>query len=296
MEAHIFARVAQRYLNRKTKFGNGKSGTATLVLKQMSNRWKGRSIRDISKADITEMVEDLEARKLANATINNYLKYLKAVMNYAADELELMESTPKIKMLRENERELFLEPEQVKRLLRFLDPLRADLVEFALNVGQRNTNVRLLRWDQLTQGLDFIRYKGSETKNGKPQLIPLNGDAQSILRKRVHLREELELSRPRLVGQIDHVFFQEDGKPFHRTSLVNDSWRRAVKNAGLPKGTSFHTLRHTFASWHIRAGTDIRELMELGGWSSFNSMKRYTHLSNEHRKSAASRIEGMVLR
>ena len=71
---------------------------------------------------------------------------------------------------------------------------------------------------------------------------------------------------------------------------------RVPRDTGLPKRTSFHTLSHTFASWHIRAGTDIRELMELGGWSSFNSMKRYTHLSNEHRKSAASRIEGMVLR
>ena len=128
MEAQTFEKVAKRYLNRKTKFGNGKSDTAKLVLKQMSNRWVDRSITDISKADVTELVEDLEARKLANATINNYIKYLKAVMNYAVDELELMEAAPKIRMLRENERELFLEPEQVKNLLRFLDSLRADLV------------------------------------------------------------------------------------------------------------------------------------------------------------------------
>ena len=81
-----------------------------------------------------------------------------------------------------------------------------------------------------------------------------------------------------------------------RFKFIPPTLNRVSRNTALPEGTSFHTLRHMFASWHIRAGTDIRELMELGGWSSFNSMKRYTHLSNEHRKSAASRIEGMVLR
>ena len=38
------------------------------------------------------------------------------------------------------------------------------------------------------------------------------------------------------------------------------------------------------------------ELLTPKGAKAELEMKRYTHLSNEHRKSAASRIEGMVLR
>jgi integrase len=294
MGRRTFEAVAKMYLNKETRRGNQKSETAQRVLKQMSNRWKDMDVGDIRKPDIADLVDDLKSRKLKNATVNNYLKYLKAVLNFAKDERELIDSVPKIVQLRETPREFYMEPHQVQTLIRFLDPLRADMVEFGLSIGQRNANIRLLRWDQLSEGFQFIRYSRDETKNGKALVVPLNKDARAVLRKRWHIKEELELSRPRMRGHIHHVFFQENGSPFHKDSVTNRKWRRAVELAGLPKGTCFHTLRHTFASWHIRAGTDIKELMEVGGWSSLNSMQRYVHMNNEHRTKVADRISGMV--
>jgi hypothetical protein len=39
------------------------------------------------------------------------------------------------------------------------------------------------------------------------------------------------------------------------------------------------------------SGTTLQELMELGGWKSFEMVLRYAHLAPEHLSSAAARIE-----
>ena len=41
----------------------------------------------------------------------------------------------------------------------------------------------------------------------------------------------------------------------------------------------------------IMSGTSLQELMELGGWKSFEMVLRYAHLAPEHLSTAAQRIE-----
>jgi len=40
----------------------------------------------------------------------------------------------------------------------------------------------------------------------------------------------------------------------------------------------------------VQSGTSLQELQQLGGWSSFDMVLRYAHLSNEHLRNAASRV------
>ncbi len=39
------------------------------------------------------------------------------------------------------------------------------------------------------------------------------------------------------------------------------------------------------------SGTSLQELMELGGWKSYEMVLRYAHLAPEHLSQAAKRIE-----
>lgn len=40
----------------------------------------------------------------------------------------------------------------------------------------------------------------------------------------------------------------------------------------------------------VRNGTSLQELQQLGGWTSFEMVLRYAHLSSDHLKEAAERI------
>ena len=40
----------------------------------------------------------------------------------------------------------------------------------------------------------------------------------------------------------------------------------------------------------MQNGTSLQELQQLGGWSSYDMVLRYAHLSSDHLKDAAERI------
>ena len=61
--------------------------------------------------------------------------------------------------------------------------------------------------------------------------------------------------------------------------------------AGISHDFRWHDLRHTWASWHVQRGTRLQELMELGGWASYEMVLRYAHLATEQLREAASRID-----
>jgi site-specific recombinase XerD len=67
-----------------------------------------------------------------------------------------------------------------------------------------------------------------------------------------------------------------------------------VKELKLNKGVtdrrdkaSFHTCRHTFASWHAQNGTDLYVLKKLLGHSTIQLTERYSHLRVDSLKVAS---------
>ena len=89
------------------------------------------------------------------------------------------------------------------------------------------------------------------------------------------------------IGKNQIYVFTYQGKPVTRCN--NHAWQKALKRAGI-NDFRWHDLRHTWASWHVQNGTPLHELQQLGGWSNYETVLRYAHLSSEHLRVAAERV------
>jgi len=54
-----------------------------------------------------------------------------------------------------------------------------------------------------------------------------------------------------------------------------------VKEARL-EGVTFHSMRHSWARWHVQGGTPLKMLQEMGGWATLDMPMRYAHLDPGH--------------
>ncbi len=210
-------------------------------------------------------------RPVSNRTVEYDLKFLLAVLNWAAKSRDeegrlLLESNPLRGLTlpkEKNPTRVILTQAEYEALLRVAGDVnwrfRVALV-LAHETGHRIGAIRQLRWSDIDLDARTIRWRGEHEKTGYEHRTPVT----------VMVAAVLEEARRRNPGIGDAPVMPAPKDPFTcmSRSLVRAWWKRAERFAGLePKrGRGWHSLRRKFASDLM--DLPLKVLCDLGGWKT----------------------------
>mgnify|MGYP000317416689 CR=1 FL=1 len=130
---------------------------------------------------------------------------------------------------------------------------------------------------------DTIRITG---KGNKERLVYLNNACLDALQRYRKDRASL----PNLVDK-DALFISNRTGKRLSARRVEQIVARCLQSAGLSgRGFSPHKLRHTYATYLIKGGAELRAVQTLLGHSSVKVTEIYTHVDTEDRRRAAEML------
>jgi len=213
---------------------------------------------------------------LYKATINRDLAVLRSILKRCAGQgrgedvidWKMLDTCPKVPLFRLPKVDpLWITREQAHMLLGKFPKHTRGMMMMALATGMRRANVTGMEWSRISLERGTYYVPASDAKGRKSGItVALNSDALAIL-------EAWRGAHPR------YVFCFRGRAPIKQ--VATRMWRRVVKEVGL-EGVTFHSMRHSWASWHVQGKTPLKVLQEMGGWTTLEMPMRYAHLDPGH--------------
>jgi integrase len=250
-----------------------------------------RPIREVMPLHLEKIKKNMAKEGKSARSIQYCLAVVRQTFNYALKNNLFIGknpagatggvSRPKV----DNRRTRFLTREEAGALLKKLSdrsPSTHDMTQFSLHTGARAGEVFNLTWGDVDLLQGTVVFK--DTKSGKNRHAYLTDTVKNMLAQR----------RPKSAVGNSLVFSRKNGNLFDKISRI---FTQTVVELGFNTGVTdrrqrvtFHTLRHTYASWLAIDGVDLYLIKELLGHGSIQLTERYSHLSESALKQAAMRI------
>jgi len=227
---------------------------------------------------------------LSKKTQNYHIIAVRALLKYLSkNDIECL-SPEKIELISIPKRTVdFLEPKEVQDLLASFDTttvlgLRNKAIcEVLFSTGLRISELHKLNREQFAnKETSNVTIKG---KGGKSRIVFFSPRALQSIHSYLSKREDMDSAL--FINQK-----RKDQSDSYRLSIysMQEMVRKHAALAGINKKVTPHTLRHSFATYLLDNGADIRGVQELLGHSSITTTQIYTHLTNRKLQEVHSKI------
>lgn len=237
--------------------------------------------RRVSAQHFRRFLVSLDGRGLSRSSIQRKLSAARSLFQWLVRQGRVDANPGRALRQRRASRRLpgALDIGEVTRLLEALDlskPLgRRDraLLEFMYSAGTRAAETVALDRDDLDLDGGIAKVLG---KGRKERLVGVGKPARSALTGYL-----TDPARPRALGKCARAVFLNRRGGRLTTRALQLIVERAVRDAGLARRATPHTLRHSFATHLLDAGCDLRSVQELLGHANIATTQIYTHVSIE---------------
>ena len=280
MNEHIEDFIDYLVLERKLSINTRKS--YQFDLKEFEKYFKNKDIKKIDEQDLLKYLKYLkEEKKLNERSIERHLTTIRSFYNYLMknetidnditvniDNLKLGKYLPST-----------LTTEEIDLLMDFplntpFDFRTKAMLELMYGSGLRVSELVNLTLSDIDLYNSTILIHG---KGNKERIVPLGEYAKDYLEKYLDVRSELVKKKN---GYYEELFLNNHGKPITRNGF-NFLLNRLLKDKGINKNVTPHTLRHSFATHMLDNGADLRTIQELLGHSDVVTTRIYTHVSKK---------------
>jgi integrase/recombinase XerD len=246
---------------------------------------KQKRIKNITQADTPIILKHLIALRdsgLGSKSCARHLITLRGFYKFLAQEKILEFDPAKLIDLPKSGLKLpdVLSVSEVNLLLNIPDSntllgkRNSAMLELLYAAGLRVSELVNLKFLDVNLEACFVRVMG---KGSKERIVPFGLYAKN------KIDDYINNSRPLLLKNhiSKHLFVARAGKPMTRQGF----WKllkQYVKQAGIKKKVTPHSLRHSFASHLLEGGADLRTVQVMLGHVDISSTQIYTHVARDH--------------
>ena len=261
-----FNDLADAYIERHAKLHKRSWERDVQMLEGYLSKWRNRRLSDISPDDVVLLHKRLGEENGPYAA-NRTIALIRTMFNLGHHWRLFPEPNPTegIKMFREEKRERFLSPDELRRVNEALSEETNEYwrayFPLSLLLGTRRSELLCARWADVD--LSQRNWRLPMTKAGRSHLLPLPLPAIEILRGLPSINKS-------------EWIFPGIGASGHLVE-PRKAWQRIRERAGVPD-VRIHDLRRTLGSWLSGQGYNLQLIGKALNHSSVSTTQVYARL------------------
>ena len=255
-------------LRREMKLRNYSHKTLTAYrscLRGVISFFSPRHPRELTGSDVRRyLLHLIEEEGFAPGTINQVFNAIRFLYVELYKTPLVIDGIPR--PLKEEKLPTILSQDEVVHIFDVVTNLKHKTILMLIySAGLRVGESVRLRISDVDSGRMLIHLRGAKGRKDRYTLL----SASALEQLRMYYREY----RPK-----EYLFEGGNGRKHISERSVQNVFERAVKKAGIRKPVGIHSLRHSFATHLLEAGTDLRFIQEILGHNRSQTTEIYTHV------------------